>query len=156
LPFEVIIGQQPVLPAQRRLAAKYQVYKATTPEGKTQAEERMERALAELVEVRRLNILLRQAHQANLRATAAANRDINQIKGNAAYQRRQHRGVYRVANLRPGQLVIMRKHKREHKLDCGWEGPYYFRYFYDKAGQIAVLEDHAGLRWTRHIVLLHP
>jgi hypothetical protein len=77
LPFEVIFGQQPVLPAQRRLAAKYQVYEATTPEGETQAEERMDRALAELVEVKRINILLRQAHQANLRATAAANRDIN-------------------------------------------------------------------------------
>jgi hypothetical protein len=38
----------------------------------------------------------------------------------------------------------MRKHKREHKLDCGWEGPYYFRYFYDDAGQVAVLEDYSG------------
>jgi hypothetical protein len=50
----------------------------------------------------------------------------------------------------------MRKHKREHKLDCGWEGPYYFRYFYDDTGQVAVLEDYSGQRWTRHIVLLHP
>ena len=50
----------------------------------------------------------------------------------------------------------MRKARREHKFDTGWEGPYHFRYFYDEAGQIAVLEDNASQRWTRHIVLLHP
>ena len=106
--------------------------------------------------MRRVNTLLRQAHQANMRATAAANRDISQVRAEAAYQRRQHRGVYRVANLQPGQLVIMKKAKREHKFDTGWEGPYKFAYFFDEAAQVAVLEDQNGQRWTRHIVMLHP
>jgi hypothetical protein len=78
------------------------------------------------------------------------------MRAEAAFQKRQHQGVHRVTNLVPGQLVIMRKPKREHNLDSGWEGPYHFRAFYDEAGQIAVLEDNNGLRWTRPIVLLHP
>jgi hypothetical protein len=40
---------------------------------------RLEQALQGLNENRRLNILLRQAHQANLRAVASANRDISQM-----------------------------------------------------------------------------
>jgi hypothetical protein len=124
--------------------------------GEASTGERLEQALQGLNENRRINILLRQAHQTNLRAIALANRDISQIREEAAYLRRQHRGVYRVANLRPGQLVIMRKHKREHTLDCGWEGSYYFKYFNEDAGQVAVLEDYSGQRWTCHIVLLHP
>jgi hypothetical protein len=155
-PFEIIYGRQPVLPAERRIAQKYQVHFVAGSAGEASTGERLEQALQGLDENCRLNILLRQTHQANLRAVASANRDISQIRAEAAYLRRQHRGVYRVANLRPGQLVIMRKHKREHKLDCGWEGPYYFKYFYDDAGQVAVLEDYSGQRWTRHIVLLHP
>ncbi|GAQ91265.1 hypothetical protein KFL_007540035 [Klebsormidium nitens] len=55
-----------------------------------------------------------------------------------------------------GALVIMKKAKREHKFDTGWEGPYRFLYFYDEAAQVAVLEDQTGQRWTRHIVMLHP
>jgi hypothetical protein len=140
-------------PAERRIAQKYQVHFVASGAGEDSTGNKLEQALQGLNENRRLNNLLRQAHRANLRAVASANRDISQIRAEAAYLRRQHRGVYRVANLRPRQLVIMRKHKREYMLDCG--GPYYFRYFYDDVGQVAVLEDYSGQRWTRHIVLLH-
>jgi hypothetical protein len=122
-PFEIIYGRQPVLPAERRIAQKYQVHFVAGGAGENSMGERLEEALQDLDVNCRLNILLRQAHQANLRAVASANRDISQIRAEAAYLRRQHRGVYRVANLRPGQLVIMRKHKRKHKLDCGLGRP---------------------------------
>jgi hypothetical protein len=72
-----------------------------------------EQALTRLIEVRRLNVLLRATHQANLRATAAAKRDISHMRAEAAFQKRQHRGVYQVTNLVRGQLVIIRKPKRE-------------------------------------------
>jgi hypothetical protein len=118
-PFEIIYGRQPVLHAERRIRQNYQVYFVAGSAREASTKERLEQALQGLNENPRLNILLRQAHQANLRAAALANRDISQIRAEAAYLRRQHRGVYRVANLRPGQLVIMRKHKRKHKLNCG-------------------------------------
>ncbi|GAQ92084.1 putative retrotransposon protein [Klebsormidium nitens] len=156
LPFEIIYGRQPVLPSERLLAAKYMIGEAQTDEAQERAAEDVTAAVSDLTATRRFNILLRQAHQANLRAAASANRDVTQVRSEAAYRRRQHRGVYRVANLTPGQVVIMRKNRREHKLDAGWEGPYFFRYFYDDSCQIAVIEDAQGLRWTRHIVLLFP
>jgi hypothetical protein len=118
-----------------------------------------EQALQGLNKNCRFNILLRQAHQADLRAVASANRDISQICAEAAYLRRPEHlgGCTAWLTCAYGSCqIIMRKHKREHKLDCGWEGPYYFKYFYDDAGQMAVLEDLSGQRWTRHIVLLHP
>ena len=155
-PFEIIYGRQPVLPAERMLAARFKVCEAASAEGEERAEREFDAAVQGLCEIRRVNILLRQAHQINMRATAAANRDISQVRAEAAYQRRQHRGVYRVANLQPGQLVIMKKAKREHKFDTGWEGPYKFAYFFDESAQVAVLEDQNGQRWTRHIVMLHP
>ena len=155
-PFEIIYGRQPVLPAERLLAARYRVREPAAADEGEQAEREFDAAMQGLGEIRRINTLLRQAHQTNMRATAAANRDISQVRAEAAYQRRQHRGVYRVANLRPGQLVIMKKTRREHKFDTGWEGPYRFAYFYDDAAQVAVLEDQNGQRWTRHIVMLHP
>ena len=155
-PFEIIYGRQPVLSAERLLATRYKVEGQSAPGEEATTERQFEEALQGLGEIRRINTLLRQAHQSNMRATAAANRDISQVRAEAAYQRRQHRGVYRVANLQPGQLVIMKKAKREHKFDTGWEGPYRFAYFFDEAAQVAVLEDQNGQRWTRHIVMLHP
>jgi hypothetical protein len=137
-PFEIIYGRAPVLPSERMLASRYKIQvEGPSAESENDQQALHEQALTELIEVRRLNVLLRATHQANLRATAAANRDISQMRAEAAFQKRQHRGVYRVTNLVPGQLVIMRKPKREHKLDSGWEG-YHFRAFYDEAGQIAV------------------
>ena len=49
----------------------------------------------------------------------------------------------------------MRKARKQHPLDLGWEGPYTFVGFLDANGQVAILEDVNGLRWTRHVAFLH-
>ncbi|GAQ89847.1 hypothetical protein KFL_005690020 [Klebsormidium nitens] len=77
-PFEIIYGRQPVLPAERLLAARFRISQPSTPEGEERAEHDFDTSVQGIGEIRRVNILLRQAHQANMRATAAANRDIMQ------------------------------------------------------------------------------
>jgi hypothetical protein len=67
------------------------------------------------------------------------------------FQKRQHRGVYRMKELKIDQLVIMRKHKKEHNLDPGWEGPYVFRGLYDEGAQVAILKVFAGTIWPRRV-----
>jgi hypothetical protein len=89
-PFKIIYGRQSVLPAERRIAQKYQIHFVAGSAGEASTGERLDQALQGLNENRRLNLLLRQAHQANLRVVASANRDISQIRAEAAYLRRQH------------------------------------------------------------------
>jgi hypothetical protein len=72
------------------------------------------------------------------------------------FEKRQHRGIFRMQGLVVDQMVIMRKHKKEHNLDPGWEGPYVFRGFYDEAAQVAIIEDYDGTTWPRHITQIHP
>ncbi|GAQ93042.1 hypothetical protein with Ribonuclease H-like superfamily domain [Klebsormidium nitens] len=78
----------PVLPAERLLAARFRISQSSTSEGEERAEREFDAAVQGICEIRRVDILLRQAHQANMRATAAANRDISQVRAEAAYQRR--------------------------------------------------------------------
>lgn len=70
------------------------------------------------------------------------------MKAMTKFQNGQHRGVYRLSNLQIDQMVIMRKHKKDHALDPGWEGPYVFRGFHNEGAQTAILEDHDITTYT--------
>ncbi|GAQ93000.1 protein with retrovirus polyprotein and Retrovirus zinc finger-like domains [Klebsormidium nitens] len=71
-PFEIIYGRQPVLPAERLLVARFRISQSSTSEGEERAEREFDAAVQGInCGIRRVNILLRQAHQANMRATAA-------------------------------------------------------------------------------------
>lgn len=158
-PFELLYGRRPVLRVERLLASKYGYpMVAESPEGQEQEDlpTPIDAALEELWLHRKLNSLMRAAQQKILQDAASVRKDISQMRAITNFQRRQHRGVYRIQNLKIDQMVIMRKNKRDHNLDPGWEGPYVFRGFYDDGAQIAILEDYDGTTWPRHVTQIHP
>ena len=150
--FQMVYGREPVLPVERLFAQRHQV-SAAAPD--TEVDQAVDSCLEEVIATRRLNALLRAARQNQVSRAASFNQDIRQQQAIDAFGRRQHRGAYRVSRLIPGTKVIMRKARKQHPLDLGWEGPYTFVGFLDTNGQVAILEDVNKLRWTRHVTFLH-
>ena len=150
--FRMVYGREPVLPVERMFARRYQVQLAASDE---EIDAVTGRCFDEIVATRRLNALLRASRQSQISRAAAFNQDRRQQQAIEAFSKRQHRGVYRTSRLIPGCKVIMRKTRKTHPLDMGWEGPYKFVGFLDDNAQVAVLEDSNNLRWTRHVTLIH-
>ena len=150
--FHMVYGRHPVLPVERLFAQRYQTTLAATDE---EVDDVTSRCLEDIVATQRLNALLRATRQAQISRAAAFNQDVRQQKAIEAFKKRQHRGVYRASQLTPGCKVIMRKTRKQHTLDLGWEGPYQLVGFIDDNAQVAVLEDVNQLRWTRHVTLIH-
>lgn len=154
--FELLYGRRPILSAERLLAAQYEYDPTGTNLQEDSIASPVEAALDELWMHRRLSSLLRITQQKLLQDSASIQKDISQMRAITNYQKRQHRGVYRMTELKIDQMVIMRKHKKDHSLDPGWEGPYVFRGFHDEGAQVALLEDFDGTVWPRHITQIHP
>ena len=150
--FHMVYGRHPVLPVERLFAQRYKTTLAATDE---EVDDVTGRCLEDIVATQRRNALLRATRQAQISRAAAFNQDVRQQKAIEAFKKRQHRGVYRASNLTPGCKVIMRKTRKQHPLDLGWEGPYQFVGFMDDNAQVAILEDANQLRWTRHVTLIH-
>jgi transposase len=150
--FQMVYGRPPVLPIERLFAQRYQTTLASTEE---EFDRVMEGCLADVIETRRLNALLRATRTEYHSRAAAFNQDVRQQRAIEAFRKRQHRGVYRAAQLTPGCKVIMRKPRRQGPLDLGWEGPYFFVGFMDEDAQVAILEDANQLRWSRSVTLIH-
>lgn len=154
--FELLYGRRPVLRVERMLANRY-AYDPMGQEPKSEdAATPVEAALDDMWLYRRLNSLMRATRQKMLQDAASVQKDISQMQAITGFEKRQHRGVYRMQELKIDQMVIMRKHRKAHNLDPGWEGPYVFRGFYDEGAQVAILEDYAGTVWPRHITQIHP
>jgi hypothetical protein len=158
-PFELLYGRRPILRVERLLTNKHSfdvVRFERNNEQNALITSPTEATLEELWLHRRLESLLRITHQKMLQDAASVQRDISQMRAITNFAKRQHRGVYRTQNLKIDQMVIMRKHKKDHNLDPGWEGPYVFRGFYDDGAQVALIEDFDGTVWPRHITQIHP
>jgi hypothetical protein len=128
-PFELLYGRRPILRVERMLANKHSFDVIQLQQNENQNETIItpsEAALEELWLHRRLNSLLRITQQSILQDAASVQKDISQMQAITTFAKRQHRGVYRMQNLKVDQMVIMRKHKNDHNLDPGWEGPYVF------------------------------
>ena len=150
--FKMVYGREPVLAVERMFAQRYQVQLASTDE---EVDAVTERCLEDIIATRRLNTLLRATRQELLSRSAAFNQDVRQQHAIEAFRKRQHRGAYRTDQLEPGCKVIMRKTRKGHPLDLGFEGPYKFVGYMDENAQVAILEDINQLRWTRHVTLIH-
>ena len=127
--FKLVYGREPVLPVERMFAQRYQV-QLTSPD--EEVDKATERCLEDIVATRRLNAFLRATRQELLSRSAAFNQDARQQHAIQAFRKRQHRGAYRAAQLEPGCKVLMRKTRKGHPLDLGWEGPYQFVGYMDE------------------------